>query len=225
MKVFWPIEHKPRFPDLTHLGLELIEGGALSGEMGDGTEFVERTGHFYDLATGQHISYHSARMKKLGVVVTKVAGITFYRDGAQSAGAGIGRPVVLMREPDNSHDEFAVAVRNAAGKMMGHLPEGPAGKVVAKRLDAGEALDGVVCFEMMTNDGRRRMSIEVALYPRALQGFSLAPKGAGMPPTPPPAPVGVWAPDPAGRHELRYFDGTAWTHHVGDTGVVSVDPL
>lgn len=32
-----------------------------------------------------------------------------------------------------------------------------------------------------------------------------------------------WAPDPMGRHELRYWDGCAWSQNVSDRGVVSVD--
>lgn len=34
-----------------------------------------------------------------------------------------------------------------------------------------------------------------------------------------------WYPDPTGRHQLRYFDGAAWTDHVSDAGAVSADPL
>ena len=34
-----------------------------------------------------------------------------------------------------------------------------------------------------------------------------------------------WYPDPTGRHQLRYWDGTAWTDHVSDTGVQSTDAL
>lgn len=33
-----------------------------------------------------------------------------------------------------------------------------------------------------------------------------------------------WAADPTGRHEHRYWDGTAWTEHVSDGGVESTDP-
>ena len=33
-----------------------------------------------------------------------------------------------------------------------------------------------------------------------------------------------WYADPSGRHELRYWDGTAWTDHVSDQGVTSTDP-
>lgn len=37
------------------------------------------------------------------------------------------------------------------------------------------------------------------------------------------SPAG-WHPDPYGRHGQRYFDGTAWTEHVFDSGVQGVDP-
>jgi len=39
--------------------------------------------------------------------------------------------------------------------------------------------------------------------------------------TTPPA----WHPDPAGRHQLRYWDGAAWTAHVSDNGIQGSDPL
>ena len=34
-----------------------------------------------------------------------------------------------------------------------------------------------------------------------------------------------WYPDPTGRHEHRYYDGTAWTDHVSDGGVAGRDPV
>jgi uncharacterized protein YxjI len=35
----------------------------------------------------------------------------------------------------------------------------------------------------------------------------------------------AWHPDPQGRHELRYWDGTAWSDHVSDQGVAGTDPV
>ena len=32
-----------------------------------------------------------------------------------------------------------------------------------------------------------------------------------------------WQPDPFGRHEVRYWDGSAWTAHVSDAGVTGTD--
>lgn len=34
-----------------------------------------------------------------------------------------------------------------------------------------------------------------------------------------------WYPDPGQRHELRYWDGDAWTDHVSNNGVTAVDPV
>jgi uncharacterized protein YxjI len=46
--------------------------------------------------------------------------------------------------------------------------------------------------------------------------------------TPPPAADAThppdWYPDPLGRHEVRYWDGTRWTEHVASHGRQSVDP-
>ena len=33
----------------------------------------------------------------------------------------------------------------------------------------------------------------------------------------------AWHPDPHGRHELRYWDGSTWTEHVADAGLVGID--
>jgi hypothetical protein len=35
----------------------------------------------------------------------------------------------------------------------------------------------------------------------------------------------LWAPDPTGHHELRYWNGTAWTEHVSTDDKQSTDPL
>lgn len=55
------------------------------------------------------------------------------------------------------------------------------------------------------------------------QAEAFAPAGSPPPAAAPAA--GAWHPDPSGRHELRYFDGAAWTDHVSDQGVAATDPL
>ena len=42
-----------------------------------------------------------------------------------------------------------------------------------------------------------------------------------VPPQQPPN----WFPDPLGRHQFRYWDGTQWTEHVSDGGATTSDPL
>ena len=38
-------------------------------------------------------------------------------------------------------------------------------------------------------------------------------------------PPAAWCPDPTGKHELRYWNGTEWTEHVADAGVQAVDSI
>ena len=44
---------------------------------------------------------------------------------------------------------------------------------------------------------------------------------------PPPAalPAANWYADPAGHHEVRYWDGNEWTEYVADGGVETTDPM
>ncbi|MCV7301920.1 DUF2510 domain-containing protein [Mycobacterium barrassiae] len=37
--------------------------------------------------------------------------------------------------------------------------------------------------------------------------------------------MGAWHPDPSGRHELRWWDGSRWTEQVSDGGRQSIAPL
>lgn len=47
---------------------------------------------------------------------------------------------------------------------------------------------------------------------------------SASPPPPPPVPA-QWAPDPHGRHQHRWWDGSKWTEHVANDGAVSADPV
>jgi hypothetical protein len=44
-------------------------------------------------------------------------------------------------------------------------------------------------------------------------------------PSGPPEWAPGWHPDPQGRHEFRYWDGTRWSDHVADRGVATVEPI
>ncbi|MSZ76323.1 MAG: DUF2510 domain-containing protein [Actinobacteria bacterium] len=57
---------------------------------------------------------------------------------------------------------------------------------------------------------------------QASAGTASAQPAATTPVPPPPTPA-TWAPDPYGRHELRYWDGMQWTEHVSNRGVSGTD--
>lgn len=72
-------------------------------------------------------------------------------------------------------------------------------------------------------------TVGVAGGPATAAALGLQPTGAAARPAGGPAaaeaPPAAWHPDPTGRHELRWWDGAAWTAHVGDGGVASEDPV
>jgi hypothetical protein len=43
--------------------------------------------------------------------------------------------------------------------------------------------------------------------------------------TTPPSSPAAWYPDPTGRHQLRFWNGTIWTEHVHDDGRNGIDHL
>ena len=63
----------------------------------------------------------------------------------------------------------------------------------------------------------------------AAAAVAAEPAPAPAPPSPPPAPAtpsipAGWYPDPAGRFELRYWDGNAWSEHTARQGQMYTDP-
>jgi len=75
----------------------------------------------------------------------------------------------------------------------------------------------------------------VGIGQSAAKRNELAAGPAWTPPQAPTAPVPQplvgapqppnWYPDPAGHHQMRFWDGTTWSSHVSDNGVQSEDPL
>lgn len=75
---------------------------------------------------------------------------------------------------------------------------------------------GLEAVDAMT---KRRIRLERSQVGRALVEDSPNP-------VPPASPVHAdWKPDPTGRHELRYWDGQNWTHHVFTGGTQATDPV
>jgi len=83
----------------------------------------------------------------------------------------------------------------------------------------------IVAWSPRRHAGRLRGPNEATEYKdRASYGTGPQP---GATPGPERAPqataLTAWLPDPTGRNELRYFDGSAWTGHVANAGVISTD--
>jgi len=61
---------------------------------------------------------------------------------------------------------------------------------------------------------------EADARPAETAAIAAAPVARQSAPTPP-----GWFPDPSGKHQHRYFDGTRWTEHVATNGDQPVDPM
>jgi hypothetical protein len=59
-------------------------------------------------------------------------------------------------------------------------------------------------------------------HPSTYPPFPTAP---AAPPAPATSGPPAWHPDPTGRHEHRYWDGSLWTEHVSDHGAAAMDPV
>ena len=66
----------------------------------------------------------------------------------------------------------------------------------------------------------RDPAARVAAVTEAAAATTASVSATGASPSP-----GAWHPDPSGRHELRWWDGTRWTEHVSDRGATSTDAI
>ena len=115
------------------------------------------------------------------------------------------------------------------GSIFGHdtpaveVPEVPAVEVVAPVAEVSPVIETIAPV--------------VPEVPAAVEptGWGSAQTTVGTPvapvpvaPVPAPAPVVTtpagWYPDPSGRFEMRYWDGSAWTEHVSRQGQQFTDP-
>jgi hypothetical protein len=112
-------------------------------------------------------------LREQGLIVTGAAGAAQFHDEVlQSTGADPGAPLELRREPDNEHDENAIAVeveRSGAaggGGRLGFVPRELAAEL-APRIDAGEPWSAVVLREHRASPRDPRTSVTILLAPAA----------------------------------------------------------
>jgi len=74
--------------------------------------------HLRDAATGQPVRWEDSRLR-----VVAVAGVSFRPGNVDDPSFDPGRPVALVREPDNEHDPNAVAIWNEERTLQaGYVP-------------------------------------------------------------------------------------------------------
>jgi len=94
-------------------------------------------GFLVERTTGKFVNVGNRHLRALGIWSCKVRGDRYYPGEMWP-----GRPVTLVREPDNPHDKNAIAILNDRGEQVGHWNKGMA-PGLAKLLDAGADIQAV----------------------------------------------------------------------------------
>lgn len=122
--------------------------------------------------------------------------------------------------------ELAVVLLN--GTPVGTLTPASSTHFLPITRWAAERGVSVACRALLIGN---ELDVQVTIH--AAKASELAPEwlAAEPPGTPepsrqaPPLPPAGWHADPSQRHQLRYWDGAAWTEHVHDDGLSAADPL
>jgi hypothetical protein len=124
--------------------------------------------HVVDRASGRFLARDAPELAARGLRIAGVAGAArHHADALASDAVAPGRPLVLRREPDNPHDDAAIAVHDADdGLQVGWVPREVAA-VLAPDLDAGRAWSAVVLREQRASprDARTGLTMLLAAAP------------------------------------------------------------
>jgi hypothetical protein len=94
---------------------------------------------------------------RLQVQTGPLVGTRYYEAEAAWQGLEVGHPVVLIREPSNSHDSNAISVYSA-GRRLGYVPRRVNG-ILAWSLDRGDPLQARI--RRLARGRAPRIEIEV----------------------------------------------------------------
>jgi hypothetical protein len=132
---------------------------SVDGEVLNGAGFVLRDQD--DLA----VSYDDSRLGQQGLLITKVAGISYRAEAAQDPAFAAGKALAVVRDAGNPHDPNAVAIWDGGRrKHVGFVPRELA-RAVALRLDAGEELSAVSLWEWQKRG--ERVGVKILVGPVA----------------------------------------------------------
>lgn len=103
--------------------------------------------------------WSDADLDEAGVHVARVAGVSHRAEALQADGFAPGEPVILMPEPDNPHDPFALAVLDLAQeRQAGYVPATRSRELIEEM--RFRALHALVLAEHRA--GGRRVGLRVA---------------------------------------------------------------
>ncbi|HRH65290.1 MAG TPA: HIRAN domain-containing protein [Bacteroidia bacterium] len=99
--------------------------------------------------------------RELMVLDCHVAGTSYQDLDEAEPTMNPGDRFLLIREPQNEHDTFAVAIYTAGRKKLGYLPRNK-NETIARLMDAGKIIFGTLISKQW-NDNWLKLSIHVYL--------------------------------------------------------------
>ncbi|MGJ9372254.1 HIRAN domain-containing protein [Nesterenkonia sp. CF4.4] len=94
--------------------------------------------------SGRHlVPPKNGNLRRLGIFAFGVRGSSNYLPALKAGSFSAGRPVTLLREPDNPYDSNAVAICSHGSKRPAGYVNKQKAAALAKRLDAGETLEAI----------------------------------------------------------------------------------
>lgn len=141
----------------------ILERGSLSGA---GDE-VDGRGFFLRAAeSGDPLRWQDALLSEAGAHVIRVAGTSFRADELRDPGFEPGKPLALVREPNNPHDANAISVWSEdRTAQAGYVPAN-----VAVLLAGFEELCALSLWEWRSGTGER-IGLRALVYPEGAVRF------------------------------------------------------
>ena len=116
--------------------------------------------------TGRYLGRDAPELAARGLRVAGVAGAgRHHADAVAAEDVGPGRPLALVRHPENEHDPSAIAIHPAGGgEQVGGVPRERAAEL-APAIDGGAAWSAVVLREQRASPRDPRTGLTMLLAP------------------------------------------------------------
>ena len=135
----------------------ILERGSLSGA---GDEMDGRGFFLREAESGDPLRWQDARLGEADAHVIRVAGTSYRLDEMRDPGFEPGKPLTLVREPENPHDSNAIAIWNEdRTAQAGYVPAN-----VAVELAGLEDLRALALWEWRNATGER-IGLRALVYP------------------------------------------------------------
>lgn len=131
-------------------------------------------------ATGLLVSPSDRRLPAVGVYVSQLRGEAYHQAGCRAGNFIPGAPVQLVREPDNPHDSYAVAVYDPTGKHKAAYVNKQKARMLTRLLDGGEPVAAISIRG--TAAGRHCGQVAILAARPAVLDQLLSPRPGDLPP-------------------------------------------